>query len=132
MNKRFIGVIAVVALSLGALITVAVESSAKQVLTVAELVSEAKPRSRVRLGARVTEAEIQYQTAPSFLLQFVVHDIPTGEETVPVRYKGVMPDTLKAGRDVILEGEFDGATFLADSLLTQCPSKYEPPLPGGA
>lgn len=131
MNVRVVGVIVVVLLSLTGLITAGVKSSGRQVFTVESLLASAEARTHVRLGGRVAEGEIRYQTAPSFLLEFTVHDIPTGEKTLPVIYRGVMPDTLKAGRDVILEGEFDGAAFRADTLLTQCPSKYEPPLPGG-
>ena len=41
-----------------------------------------------------------------------------------------MPDTLRPGRDVIMEGSYSpNEGFLATSLSTQCPSKYQPPDP---
>jgi len=44
-----------------------------------------------------------------------------------VEYAGIRPDTLQPGRDVILEGHYAGGVFQATVLMTQCPSKYEPP-----
>lgn len=68
------------------------------------------------------------------------HDVsdsgaPTGKDQLRVVYFGVMPPQLKSDRDVILEGDFEqagGGTFTARELLTQCPSKYEPPKPKAA
>ena len=34
-----------------------------------------------------------------------------------------------AGRDVIIDGEYKDGVLQAQKLLTQCPSKYEPPSP---
>lgn len=44
---------------------------------------------------------------------------------MPVVYRGVMPPTFQGGRDVLLEGNYDGTKFVATVLMTQCPSKYE-------
>lgn len=52
------------------------------------------------------------------------------ESTLPVVYRGVVPDTFEAGRDAVVEGKYtqDG-TFNATNLLVQCPSKFEPKTP---
>ena len=128
MNKRK-GIIAVlvIVVSLGLLMVSAVSDAAKEVVTVTKLVEGGQSRRNVRLGARLTETEIRYQTSPTFLVEFAVRDIIDGSAVLPVRYQGVMPDTLKPGRDVILEGDFQNGQFTASSLQTQCPSKYEPP-----
>lgn len=48
-----------------------------------------------------------------------------------VVYHGVIPDMFQAGRDVVVEGQFDPAShnFKADVLMTKCASKYEPNSP---
>lgn len=44
-----------------------------------------------------------------------------------VEFKGALPDTFKDDVEVIVEGSFtpDGNTFIAKTLVTKCPSKYE-------
>ena len=115
--------------AVGALITTATQSSAKAVVTVADLKASNTARQAIRLGARLADEHIATKTHPDFLLRFIVTDIASSEGRLPVVYHGIMPDTLAVGRDVILEGDFDGKQFVAKSVLTQCPSKYEPPLP---
>ena len=131
MNLRFLAAIVVVVLVLAVLMYSAAQTSAKAVVTVAELLTEKVPRKRVQLGARVSkESEILVETRPERRVSFVVIDIGNEQKQLPVVYQGAMPDTLKQGRDVILQGSFDGSRFLANNLVTQCPSKYEPPMPG--
>ena len=62
------------------------------------------------------------------------HDTPlrlhlrdrNGTASVPVAYRGSVPDLFKSGREVVVEGKLSGGTFVADSLVTKCPSKYVP------
>jgi cytochrome c-type biogenesis protein CcmE len=51
-----------------------------------------------------------------------------GSATVPVVYRGSVPDQFKKGRQVYLEGELRSGTFVGapDTLVTKCPSKYAP------
>lgn len=131
MNFRFWFALIVVLSGLTVLVASGVTDTSRRVVTVHELLAQPSMRSSIRLGARVTEDAIDYRTSPDFFLRFQVRDITqAGEGAVTVEYNQMMPNTLQAGRDVILEGDFDGKTFYAKSLLTQCPSKYEPPLPG--
>ena len=60
-------------------------------------------------------------------LRFRVGDIG-GTKTVPVVYRGSVPDQFKLGRHVVVSGRYTHGTFLAkqDSLVTKCPSKYAP------
>lgn len=131
MTYRLFAVIFVVTLAIVFLVSSAISNTAKAVVTVDQLLRESGDASRIRLGARVTEDEINYQTHPEFLLRFTVRDIASPQGKIAVEYRGMKPDTLRAGRDVILEGDFKGNTFIASSLLTQCPSKYEVPVPPG-
>lgn len=60
-------------------------------------------------------------------LHFRLRDI-NGTATVPVVYKGSVPDLFKPGRDVSVRGTLRDGVFVAepDSLVTKCPSKYAP------
>jgi cytochrome c-type biogenesis protein CcmE len=60
-------------------------------------------------------------------LRFTLRDID-GKATVPVVYTGSVPDLFEKGRHVYLRGELRNGVFVGkkDSLVTKCPSKYEP------
>jgi cytochrome c-type biogenesis protein CcmE len=51
-----------------------------------------------------------------------------GAATVPVVYRGSVPDLFKSGREVVVEGKLVNGTFVAvpGTLVTKCPSKYAP------
>jgi cytochrome c-type biogenesis protein CcmE len=57
--------------------------------------------------------------------RFRLRDVE-GSATVPVLYRGSVPDQFKVGREVRLEGKLRGGVFVgeADTLQTKCPSKY--------
>jgi cytochrome c-type biogenesis protein CcmE len=56
-------------------------------------------------------------------LRFTLRDVE-GTAKVPVVYRGSVPDPFRLGRDVIVEGTMRNGTFVADRLITKCPSKY--------
>jgi cytochrome c-type biogenesis protein CcmE len=60
-------------------------------------------------------------------LRFRLRDI-NGTATVPVVYRGSVPDLFKVGRHIVLDGRLRHGTFVGkpDSLVTKCPSKYAP------
>jgi cytochrome c-type biogenesis protein CcmE len=60
-------------------------------------------------------------------LRFTLRDID-GTATVPVVYTGSVPDLFEPGRHIYMRGELRNGVFVAekDSLVTKCPSKYEP------
>jgi cytochrome c-type biogenesis protein CcmE len=57
--------------------------------------------------------------------RFRLRDVE-GTATVPVVYRGSVPDQFRAGREVRLEGRLQGGVFVGerDTLQTKCPSKY--------
>ena len=59
-------------------------------------------------------------------LRFAIRD-RNGTATVPVVYKGVVPDPFRVGREVVVTGHLRGGTFVGnrDSLVTKCPSKFQ-------
>ena len=50
----------------------------------------------------------------------------TGNESVPVRYVGALPDPFRAGREVVVDVRRQGNVWVGqkDSLVTKCPSKF--------
>ncbi len=135
MNRYFILLI-VVAAVLGVFLTYrAAQTTTSLVFTPTELLQEAKTASsnsrlsRIRVAGRVVAEEIDYQVKPNLKLEFTISDPKTGEGRLPVLYRGIKPDMFAPGRDVIIDGSYEGGTLLASNLLTQCPSKYEPPTP---
>jgi cytochrome c-type biogenesis protein CcmE len=60
-------------------------------------------------------------------LRFHVADI-NGSASVPVVYRGSVPDQFKLGRHVVVSGRYAHGVFVAkrDTLVTKCPSKYAP------
>jgi cytochrome c-type biogenesis protein CcmE len=65
-------------------------------------------------------------------LRFSLRDV-NGTQTVPVVYKGSVPDLFRAGRDIVVDGRLRDGVFVADpgTMVTKCPSKYSPSRQGG-
>ena len=59
-------------------------------------------------------------------LNFSMSDRDGSKPSIPVSYRGEIPDPFRAGREVIVRGTVTNGTFMAerDSLITKCPSKY--------
>lgn len=94
-------------------------------LTVSE-VSERKDSLKekpFRVDGIVVSGSIEWNPEKLFL-KFELTD---GEETLPVLHKGIKPDLLRDGKEVVVEGTLgkDGI-FNATKLITKCPSKYRP------
>jgi cytochrome c-type biogenesis protein CcmE len=133
MGKVFISLVVVFIVIGGALVYQATQSTSALVLSPSEVLTKGSNRDlkRIRVGGRVVDP-IQYQTEPQMILSFSVKNPAGGEGTVPVVYRGLKPDMFAAGRDVLIDGDYFGGTIQASKLQTQCPSKYEPVVPGAA
>jgi cytochrome c-type biogenesis protein CcmE len=59
-------------------------------------------------------------------LRFRVRDIG-GTASIPVVYRGEVPDLFKVGRHIVVSGKVQGGRFAAEpgTLVTKCPSKYQ-------
>lgn len=76
----------------------------------------------VRIAGEVPGDSIEWESQ-NFRLTF---DVVQGEHRVPAVYKGVRPDNLIDGANVVLEGTFrPNGEFNVERLLVQCVSKYE-------
>lgn len=97
------------------------------------LASDREIIKRVRLAGKVADAPILYTVTPKFELKFSISNPGESKNlggAIPVVYNDIKPEMFAVGRDVILEGQYNQGVFYATKLMTQCPSKYEPPKPG--
>ena len=78
----------------------------------------------VRLGGMVQNGSI-VREPDGVTIRFVVTD---GRDTVPVRFKGIVPDLFKENSGVVAEGRFvPGNLFVADNILAKHDERYMPP-----
>ena len=57
----------------------------------------------------------------------VAFDVSDGRATVPVTYKGILPDLFREGQGVVAEGALDpGGIFRADTVLAKHDENYMP------
>jgi len=90
------------------------------------LATDASQLKQARLFGNVAADGIEsLQPGPG--VSFMLLDKETPGKTMRVSYRGAVPDTFKAGVEVIVEGGMDTASgvFKATTLITKCPSKYE-------
>lgn len=53
--------------------------------------------------------------------------ISSGGKDLPAIYRGTVPDAFQVGNEVVIEGRRGSAgIFQAETIITKCPSKYEP------
>jgi cytochrome c-type biogenesis protein CcmE len=118
--------LALVLLGAGALVFSGLKESSVYFLNVSEALSlEPGKLQQARLFGTVHE---EFSMAPSALgVNFRLLDKDDGSKSMMVRYEGAVPDTFKAGVEVIVEGAYAPAenVFQARTLLTKCPSKYK-------
>ena len=130
MNKQFLGIVAAVVLLAGILLYQASMGGTSLVLPPSDLLAESKiSRQRIRVAGRVADLPVNSKSEAPFELRFHIEDPEDPKGSVPVVYRGLKPDMFATGRDVIIQGQYQEGILQAKSLLTQCPSKYEPPKP---
>lgn len=89
------------------------------------LASPAEKLHNVRLFGTVAEKDLQMGQAGSGV-RFILLDKDNAGQSLVVNYAGAVPDTFKAGAEVIVEGGLAaGGVFSAKTVMTKCPSKYQ-------
>jgi cytochrome c-type biogenesis protein CcmE len=85
--------------------------------------SKVKPGQRFRLGGLVLEGSIKRGAGTD--VGFAITD---KNATLPVTYRGVLPDLFREGQGVIAEGRIEaGGVFRADTVLAKHDENYMPP-----
>jgi cytochrome c-type biogenesis protein CcmE len=79
---------------------------------------------RFRLGGLVQEGSVD-KVADGATVTFKVTD---GAHTVPVRYRGLLPDLFREGQGVVTHGTLnEKGVFVADEVLAKHDENYMPP-----
>jgi len=134
-NYRFmVGALVLVA-AVGYLMFTGVQQTSVYYFTIDEFIARKGELDRegVRVAGRVQPGSVSRQMTPKgeelnfHLKHFTTDGEPPDAESVPVHFIGITPDMFKdeGGSDVIVEGTYRDGTLYAQSVLTQCPSKYE-------
>ena len=123
--KFIVGSVLIV-LAIGYLISAGVSNTSKYFLTVDELSAQGASfyGTGVKVKGKVVAGSIERNPGNYLDVAFKIEE---KNSNIKVVYKGVTPDMFADGRDVVVEGVLakDGV-FHANTLLTSCPSKYEP------
>ena len=96
-------------------------SASSEARSPSQLLSDAVPGKSYQLTGKVVPGYERRGTVTNFR----VRD-RAGNDSVPVRYEGALPDPFRAGREVIVDVRKEGGVFVGekDSLVTKCPSKF--------
>jgi cytochrome c-type biogenesis protein CcmE len=128
-SARVIVAALVVVAAIGYLVYNGFQSTSVYYLTVAEL--KAKSASAdvgsARVAGIVAENSVQRSDGDS-TIHFTISD---SGASMPVVYKGLVPDIFGPGIQVVVEGHYNNATgvFEASTLLAKCPSKFTAAVP---
>ena len=126
-HKRFLWIGAGVAV-LGvavALVLNAFQSNLVFFFTPTQIAANEAPRGRAfRIGGLVEEKSLR-RDADGLTVHFVVTDTA---KSVPVVYRGILPDLFKEGKGVVAQGKLEGdGTFHATEVLAKHDENYMPP-----
>ncbi|MGB7292301.1 MAG: cytochrome c maturation protein CcmE [Thermodesulfobacteriota bacterium] len=122
-KTKFIVAITVIAVAIAYLVYGGVNDTMIYYLTVQELKDKVPSvyKQKVRVSGKVVPGSIRNEIDGS--LEFTIAD---GEETLDVKYKGIVPDIFKDDVEAVVEGLYTpDNVFVASLLLAKCPTKYE-------
>ena len=94
--------------------------------------TEAKTPSQVLAAGPGGQYELTGKVVPGSIrhrgdrLLFQVRD-RSGASSLPVSYTGLVSDTFRDGREIIVKGTLERGVFVGerDTLTTKCPSKFQ-------
>ncbi|ARU89141.1 cytochrome c maturation protein CcmE [Pseudomonas sp. M30-35] len=85
---------------------------------------EAPQDARIRAGGMVTEGSLK-RSADSLEVEFLVTDFA---KSVPIRYRGILPDLFREGQGIVALGKLNAdGVLIADQVLAKHDEKYMPP-----
>ncbi|MEC9407522.1 MAG: cytochrome c maturation protein CcmE [Pseudomonadota bacterium] len=88
------------------------------------LAGELPPQARIRLGGIVETGSVERSTTDT-TVSFRLADC---EQTVPVRYSGILPDLFREGQGIVAIGTYDpDSGFAAEEVLAKHDENYMPP-----
>lgn len=124
-NKKVLFGVAIVALVVGTLIASQLPGALTYYVTVDELVAKGEDAKgdRIRVSGLVRTGSVEHDVTNN--LSFVLYYGQAGA-SVPVRYRGIVPDMFHEEGEVVVEGvwKVDGV-FHATNLLAQHPPEFK-------
>ena len=127
-NQRLTLLVLAIAAVLGAVLLAmsALKDQAAYFYAPGDVAREAPPVGRaVRIGGMVQAGSLR-RAADGVTIHFTVKD--ETPHTIPVRFKGIVPDLFKENSGVVAEGRFEaGGLFVADEILAKHDENYMPP-----
>ncbi|MEW6616466.1 MAG: cytochrome c maturation protein CcmE [Thermodesulfobacteriota bacterium] len=109
---------------IGYLIYTGLRDTMTYYLTVSEVLAKSSEiqNQTVRVGGNVSPNSVKWDPKDLRLL-FKMED---SKSSLNVDYRGVVPDSFKPGREVVVEGIYkDNGLFIATTIMPKCASKYE-------
>ena len=126
-RKKRLGLIAgglIICGAAAALVFNAFEENLVFFFSPSQVAAHEAPEGRAfRIGGFVQEGSVQRQK-DGVTVRFEVTDTA---HTVPVTYKGSLPDLFKEGKGVVAQGKLQNGVFVADQVLAKHDENYMPP-----
>lgn len=126
-QKKSLGLIAgglIICGAAAALVFNAFEENLVFFFSPSQVAAHEAPEGRAfRIGGFVQEGSVQRQK-DGVTVRFEVTDTA---HTVPVTYKGSLPDLFKEGKGVVAQGKLQNGVFVADQVLAKHDENYMPP-----
>lgn len=126
-QKKRLGLIAgglIICGAAAALVFNAFEENLVFFFSPSQVAAQEAPEGRAfRIGGFVQEGSVQRQK-DGVTVRFEVTDTA---HTVPVTYKGSLPDLFKEGKGVVAQGKLQNGVFVADQVLAKHDENYMPP-----
>ena len=119
-----VGVLAGVGLAVGLALS-ALQENINLFYTPTQIANgEAPHGKRIRAGGMVVKGSLQ-RSADSLDVRFIVTDF---DKSVPITYRGILPDLFREGQGIVALGEInDQGVVVADQVLAKHDEKYMPP-----
>lgn len=126
-QKRFsfiVAGVALVAIAVG-LVLYALKNNVSLYFTPTQVYNKEAPQGRsFRIGGLVEKGSLQRQT-DGLTVHFNITDTT---KTMPVIYKGILPDLFKEGKGVVAQGKLEADNvFHAEEVLAKHDENYMPP-----
>ncbi len=126
-QKRFVFIaVAVAALSLAVgLVLYALKNNVSLYFTPTQVYNNEAPQGRsFRIGGLVEEGSVQREK-DGLTVKFVITD---KHKSIPVIYKGILPDLFKEGKGVVAQGKVEADGMMhAEEVLAKHDENYMPP-----
>lgn len=126
-QKKRLGLIAgglIICGAAAALVFNAFEENLVFFFSPSQVAAHEAPEGRAfRIGGFVQEGSVQRQK-DGVTVRF---DVADTAHTVPVTYKGSLPDLFKEGKGVVAQGKLQNGVFVADQVLAKHDENYMPP-----